>query len=179
MHDISPLTIRASLFHIIFQLFVGGALAFAAFTIILRQGLMQAAARHSSLGAILVTIGLIGMILTLVFMVVQGIRKARKPSLVFDYDGILDNSNVFALKPNYLPWSKVRGMAVIHSTLIMKTIDPPRQRKNALMKQLSREFDANYTVDINLISDADHDALVQIAKTLDRKTGVWRNLGDA
>lgn len=178
MQDISPLTIRPSLFHLIFQLLFGGAFAVAACVIILNQGRLQLGANNATFGAILITLGVFGLALTGLFLVVQGIRKAKQPSLIFDHDGIRDNSNVFTLKSNFLPWSNIRGMAVIHSTLILKVQNPPRQRRNALMKQISREFDANYTIDINLISDAEHAALVQIANTLDRKTGIWRDLGE-
>lgn len=69
-------------------------------------------------------------------------------------------------------------MAVIHSTLILKVKNPPRQRRNALMKQMSREFDANYTIDVNLISTEDLEAIRTIAKQLDKKTGVWQHLGE-
>ncbi|MFD1392504.1 hypothetical protein ACFQ3L_02730 [Lacticaseibacillus jixianensis] len=174
MNDIKPLTIKPNLFHLFFQLIVGFALTFAAGVIITRQGAMMG----GGVGRIVAMVGWLVLALAIAYFVVQLLSGLSHPSLIFDHQGITDNTGVFAWRGTFLPWGQVSGMAVIHSTLILKVKNPPRQRKNALMKQLSREFDANYTIDINLLPAADIAAITVIAKKLDQKTGVWLNLGD-
>lgn len=174
MNDIKPLTIKPNLFHLFFQLLVGFALVFAAGVIVTRQG----AVIGGGVGRTIMIAGWAILAVAIAYFIVQLLSGLSHPSLIFDHEGITDNTAVFAWRGNFLPWEKVSGMAVIHSTLILKVKNPPRQRRNALMKQLSREFDANYTIDINLIAEADLEAIKTIANQLDQKTGVWQHLGE-
>ncbi|KRN21470.1 hypothetical protein [Lacticaseibacillus camelliae] len=174
MNDIKPLTIKPNLFHLFFQLLVGFALVFAAGVIVTRQGAVIGGAT----GQTVMIIGWAILAVGIAYFIVQLLSGLSHPSLIFDHQGITDNTAVFAWRGNYLPWENVSGMAVIHSTLILKVKNPPRQRRNALMKQMSREFDANYTIDVNLISTEDLEAIRTIAKQLDKKTGVWQHLGE-
>lgn len=174
MNDIKPLTIKPNLFHLVFQLLVGFALVFAAGVIVTRQGAMIA----GSAGRGVTIVGWVILAAAIAYFIVQLLSGLSHPSLVFDHQGITDNTAVFAWRGNYLPWERVSGMAVIHATLILKVKNPPHQRRNALMKQMSREFDANYTIDVNLLSAEDLAAIKVIAKQLDQKTGVWLHLGE-
>lgn len=174
LNDIKPLSIKPNLFHLLFQLLVGFALSFAAGVIVTRQG----AVIGGGTGHIVMIIGWLILAAAIAYFIVQLLSGLSHPSLIFDQRGITDNTAVFAWRGNFLPWERVSGMAVIHSTLILKVKNPPRQRRNALMKQMNREFDANYTIDINLLSAADLESIRVIAKQLDQKTGIWLNLGE-